>query len=76
MADKTLDVQGLQCPMPILKAKKALAGVPVGGTLEVLATDPGAPGDFDAYCTQSMNTLLESTETSGVFRFLIRRDVG
>ena len=74
MADKTLDVQGLQCPMPILKTKKAIGGLPQGGTIEILATDPGAPGDFEAYCTQSKNTLLESTETGGVFRFLIRRD--
>ena len=74
MADQTLDLQGLQCPMPILKTKKALAALPKGATIEVLATDPGAQGDFEAYCTQSKNTLLESTEQAGVFRFLIRHD--
>ena len=72
MADTTLDVQGLQCPMPILKTKKAVAALPKGATIEVLATDPGAPADFEAFCTQSRNTLLESTEAGGVFRFVIQ----
>ena len=76
MADKTLDLQGLQCPMPILKTKKALAALPKGATIEVLATDPGAPDDFAAYCTQSRNTLLESSETAGVFRFVIQHTAG
>ena len=70
--DKVLDLQGLQCPLPILKTKKAIAQLPKGATLEVLATDPGAPDDFEAFCTASKNTLLQSTETAGVFRFLIR----
>ena len=72
MANKTLDLSGLQCPMPILKTKKAVAGLPKGATLEVLATDPGAPADFEAWCAQSSNTLVESTEAAGVFRFVIR----
>ena len=72
MADKMLDVQGLQCPMPILKTKKAVAALPKGATIEVLATDPGAPADFAAFCEQSRNTLLESTEAGGVFRFVIQ----
>ena len=74
MADKTLDLQGLQCPMPILKTKKALAAMPHGATIEVLATDPGALDDFAAYCTQSKNTLVESSQEAGVYRFVIRRD--
>jgi tRNA 2-thiouridine synthesizing protein A len=73
MADKTLDTKGLNCPLPILKAKKAIADVPVGGTLEVLATDPGAVPDFQAFCRQTKHELLESTETAGVYRFLIKR---
>lgn len=73
MADKTLDTKGLNCPLPILKAKKAIAEVPVGGTLEVLATDPGAVGDFEAFCRQTKHELLESTEAAGVYRFLIKR---
>ena len=63
MADKTLDTKGLNCPLPILKAKKAIAEVPVGGTLEVLATDPGAVGDFEAFCRQTKHELVESSET-------------
>lgn len=73
MADKTLDTQGLNCPLPILKAKKAIAEVPTGGTLEVLATDPGAVADFQAFCRQAKHQLLEQTEAGGVYRFLIQR---
>jgi tRNA 2-thiouridine synthesizing protein A len=73
MADKTLDTKGLNCPLPILKAKKAIAEVPVGGTLEVLATDPGAVADFQAFCRQTKHELLENTEAAGVYRFLIKR---
>lgn len=72
MADHTLDVKDLQCPMPILKVKKAITGLPKGSTLEVFATDPGAPADFAAYCEQSGNALVESSEASGVFRFVLR----
>jgi tRNA 2-thiouridine synthesizing protein A len=75
LADKTLDARGLTCPLPILKAKKALAEVPVGGTLEVLATDPGAVEDFQAFCRSTGNTLVEQTETAGVYRSLIKRAV-
>ena len=46
MADKTLDTKGLNCPLPILKVKKAMGAIPKGGTLEVLATDPGAAAEF------------------------------
>ncbi len=72
MADQTLDTKGMSCPLPILKAKKALGNVPTGGTLEVLATDPGAVKDFEAFCRQTGNELLESTEDGGVFSFLIK----
>jgi tRNA 2-thiouridine synthesizing protein A len=73
MADKTLDTKGLNCPLPILKAKKAIADVPVGGTLEVLATDPGAVPDFQAFCRQTKHELVEHSEAGGVYRFLIKR---
>jgi tRNA 2-thiouridine synthesizing protein A len=73
VADKTLDARGLTCPLPILKAKKALADVQKGGTLEVLATDPGAVEDFKAFCQSTGNTLVEQTEADGVFRALIKR---
>lgn len=73
MADKTIDLKGLQCPMPILKTKKALSALAAGATLEVLATDPGAPEDFQVFCAKSGNALVETSEAGGVFRFVIRR---
>jgi tRNA 2-thiouridine synthesizing protein A len=73
VADKLLDAKNLNCPLPILKAKKAIADVPAGGTLEVLATDPGSVPDFKAFCEAGGHTLVEQTETAGVYRFLIRR---
>ncbi len=73
MADKTLDTQGQNCPLPILKVKKAIGEVPVGGTLEVLASDPGSVDDFVAFCKQAKHEMVESSEASGVYRFLIKR---
>jgi len=72
MADVTLDAKGLNCPLPILKARKALKDVPAGGTLEVLSTDPGSVADFQAFCRQTGNELLESSDEDSVFRFLIK----
>ncbi|MGH6814163.1 MAG: sulfurtransferase TusA family protein [Hyphomicrobiaceae bacterium] len=72
MADKTLDVRGLTCPLPALKAKKALAELARGGTLEVLATDPGAVADIQALCQATGDTLVAHSEAGGVFRFLIK----
>ncbi len=73
MADKTVDAKGANCPIPILKAKKAIGEIPVGGTLEVLATDPGAVADFEAFTRQTGHTLVEHSEAGGVYRFLIQR---
>ena len=74
MADRTLDARHLKCPLPILKSKRALADVPVDGTLEVLATDPGSPDDFVAFCDSTGNELLDSgIADDGAFRFIIRR---
>jgi tRNA 2-thiouridine synthesizing protein A len=73
MADATLDAKGLNCPLPILKARKALNDVPAGGTLEVLATDPGSVADFEAFCRQTGNELLEHSVDDDVYRFLIKR---
>ncbi|MFT4096915.1 MAG: sulfurtransferase TusA family protein [Rhodoblastus sp.] len=72
MADRTLDVKGLNCPLPILRAKKTLKELPRGGVLEVLATDPGSVEDFPAFCKTTGAELLESTADNGVYRFLIR----
>ena len=73
MADKSLDTRHMRCPFPILKATKALREIPVGGTLEVLATDPGSEEDFEAFCRVGQHVMVEQAEDSGVFRFLIRR---
>ncbi len=73
MADHTLDAKGLNCPLPILKARKALQDVPPGGTLEVLSTDPGSVADFQAFCRQTGNELVDSSNDDSVYRFLIRR---
>lgn len=72
MADQVLDAKGLNCPLPILKAKKALSALPAGGTLEVLATDPGAVKDFEAFCRTTGNEIVEQSEDGGTFRFVLR----
>ncbi len=73
MADRLLDAKGLNCPLPILRTRKALQGMPTGATLEVQATDPGAVQDFAAFCRTTGNELLESKSADGVYTFLIRR---
>jgi len=72
MADHTLDAKGLNCPLPILKAKKALKDVPAGETLEILSTDPGSVADFQAFCRQTGNELMDSSHDDSVYRFLIK----
>jgi tRNA 2-thiouridine synthesizing protein A len=73
MSDQILDVKGLNCPLPILRAKKALKDVPPGGTLKVLATDPGAVKDFEAFCRTTGNQLIESKVEDKIYSFLIKR---
>jgi tRNA 2-thiouridine synthesizing protein A len=68
-----LDVKGLNCPLPILRAKKALAGMESGQTLRVTATDPGSVKDFAAFCKQTGNPLISSTETPSEFTFVIAK---
>ena len=74
MADVTLDAKGLNCPLPILKAKKALKDVPAGGTLEILSTDPGSVADFESFCKTTGNDLVESGEEGGAYRFVIKKN--
>ena len=69
--NKDLDVKGLNCPLPILRAKKALTDMESGQVLRVVATDPGAVKDFAAFCKQTGNPLLSSEETATSFTFLI-----
>ena len=72
MADQVLDAKGLNCPLPILRAKKALKELPTGATLEVLATDPGAVADFAAFCRTTGNEMVEQSQEDKVFRFVIK----
>ncbi len=71
-ADETLDVRGLMCPLPVLKARKALKRLDPGGTLEVLATDPAAVIDFKHFCETTPFELLGWHEDAGVYAFRIR----
>ena len=73
MADQLLDAKGLNCPLPILKAKKALKDMPAGSTLEILATDPGSVADFQAFCRTTGNELVEQGEAGGVYRFILKK---
>ena len=73
MADATLDAKGLNCPLPILKAKKSLKDMSDGQTLEILATDPGSIKDFEAFCRTTGNELVESGQEGDVYRFIIKR---
>lgn len=68
-----LDTTGLNCPLPILRTRKALNDVEVGQILEVTSTDPGAVRDFEAFCKQTKNILLSSYEDDGAFVFEIRK---
>ena len=68
-----LDTRGLNCPLPILKAKKALAALQSGDVLKVLSTDPGSVRDFQAFARQTGNELVEQTSSGGDFVHLLRR---
>jgi tRNA 2-thiouridine synthesizing protein A len=72
-ANKELDARGLNCPLPILRAKKALNEITTGQILKVLSTDPGAVKDFQAFAKQTGNELLESTESAGEYSFLLKK---
>jgi tRNA 2-thiouridine synthesizing protein A len=71
--DFELDARGLNCPLPILRTKKALNTMTSGQVLQVLATDPGSVRDFQAFSKQTGNALLEAGETAGEFRFLLQK---
>ncbi len=73
MSETLLDAKGLNCPLPILKAKKALKDMPMGGNLRVLATDPGSVADFQAFCRTTGNELVESKQDGATYNFLIKR---
>jgi len=71
--DSELDASGLNCPLPILRAKKTLSGMSSGQVLHIIATDPGSVKDFDAFSKQTGNELLESKEEGGKFHFMIKK---
>ena len=73
MADKSLDAKGLNCPLPILRAKKALKTMEAGQVLAIEATDPGSAKDFESFCNQTGNELISSSEENGTYHFEIRR---
>lgn len=71
--DKEIDTSGLNCPLPILKAKKALNDMSSGQVLKVIATDPGSWRDFEAFARQTGNDLLMQEKTESVFVFALKR---
>ena len=74
MTTATLDAKGLNCPLPIMKAKKSIRALQLGDTLEVLSTDPASIRDFQSFCKATGNQLLETEEESGgVYRFVIQK---
>jgi len=73
MTISELDAKGLLCPLPVLKARRAMKGLPVGGILRVLATDAGAPADFRHFCDTTGAELVSSTEEAGVFVIELRK---
>ena len=71
--DKELDARGLNCPLPILRAKKALNDMQSGQILRIVATDPGSVKDFQAFARQTGNDLLSQAESNKEFTFFFRR---
>ena len=71
--DKEVDARGLNCPLPILKAKKALAELASGQVLKVVATDPGSPRDFEAFARQTGNAIVQQAQQDREWSFWLRR---
>ena len=72
-SNQELDARGLNCPLPILRAKKALNGMAAGEVLKIMATDPGSVKDFQAFATQTGNQLLDSSEVNSEFHFFLKK---
>lgn len=73
VAETLLDVKGLACPLPVLRANKALRGLGSGERLRVLATDPASLADMQAFCRTTGHALLSVSEKDGVHSFLIQK---
>ena len=71
--DREVDARGLNCPLPVLRTKKALNDMASGQVLRILATDPSSVRDFEAFARQTGNQLVHHAEQDGVFTFLLRR---
>ncbi len=71
--DMELDARGLNCPLPILRAKKSINSMTAGQVLRIIATDPGSVKDFEAFCKQTGNELLETTQDGTEYQFNIRK---
>jgi len=71
--DQELDASGLNCPLPILRAKKTLNGMESGKILRITATDPGSVKDFESFAKQTGNELLDSSEEGGKYLFLLKK---
>ncbi|NOT16942.1 MAG: sulfurtransferase TusA family protein [Sulfuriferula sp.] len=71
--DKELDAKGLNCPLPILRCKKSLAELTTGQILKIVATDPGAIKDFEAFAKQTGNELLSSAQNGSEFTFFMKK---
>ena len=71
--NEELDARGLNCPLPILRAKKAINGLEAGQVLKIIATDPGSVKDFEAFCKQTGNELVSTAEDGGEFTFFIKK---
>lgn len=72
--DEELDASGLNCPLPILRAKKALTAMTAGQILHIISTDPGSVKDFEAFAKQTGNDLQESKEEGGKYHFLMKKN--
>ncbi|MBU0655906.1 MAG: sulfurtransferase TusA family protein [Gammaproteobacteria bacterium] len=68
-----LDARGLNCPLPILRTKKAINGLASGEVLKVIATDPGSVKDMEAFCKQTGNEMVGSSEAGGEYTFMIKK---
>ncbi|HRJ51967.1 MAG TPA: sulfurtransferase TusA family protein [Candidatus Thiothrix moscowensis] len=68
-----LDARGLNCPLPILRTKKAINGLASGEVLKVIATDPGSVKDMEAFCKQTGNEMVSSSEAGGEYTFMIKK---
>jgi len=72
-ATQTLDARGMNCPLPILRTKKALSAMSSGETLAITSTDPGSFKDMQAFCNQTGHKLLSSNQEQGEFVFVVRK---